>query len=101
MGRMVYSRRAPLGAFSLTPFSTRFGTMTDDQRELEGLRALDPQVIGGVYDRYFPVVYRYVSYRVGDPVQAEDITSDVFLRLLEACRADRGPASNLRAWLLS
>jgi RNA polymerase sigma-70 factor (ECF subfamily) len=75
--------------------------MTEDQRELEGLQALDPQVVSSVYDRYFPAVYRYVTYRVGDPVQAEDITSDVFVRLLEACRAKRGPASNLKAWLMS
>jgi RNA polymerase sigma-70 factor (ECF subfamily) len=74
---------------------------TDEQRELDGLRALDPQVIGAVYDRYFPVVYRYVSYRVGDAIQAEDIASDVFLRLLEAARANRAPRTNLKAWLLS
>lgn len=74
---------------------------TDDQHELDGLRALDPQVISAVYDRYFPVVYRYVRYRLGDQVQAEDIASDVFMRLLESCRADRAPISNVKAWLLS
>jgi RNA polymerase sigma-70 factor (ECF subfamily) len=76
-------------------------TSADDPRELDGLRALDPQVVGAVYDRYQPVVYRYVAYRVGDPIQAEDIASDVFTRLLEAVSADRAPGTNLRAWLLS
>jgi RNA polymerase sigma-70 factor (ECF subfamily) len=74
---------------------------TDEQRELDGLRALDPQVVGAVYDRYHPVIYRYVSYRVGDPLQAEDIASDVFMRLLEAISSRRAPNSNLRAWLLA
>jgi RNA polymerase sigma-70 factor (ECF subfamily) len=74
---------------------------TDEQRELDGLRALDPQVVGAVYDRYHPAVYRYVSFRVGDPLRAEDIASDVFMRLLEAISSGRAPRSNLKAWLLS
>lgn len=76
-------------------------TVPPDQRELEGLRDLDPQAISAVYDRYFTDVYRYVRYRVGDENLAEDITSDVFLRLLEASRQGRGPQTNLKAWLLS
>jgi RNA polymerase sigma-70 factor, ECF subfamily len=76
-------------------------TITDNQSELDGLRALDPQVLSEVYDRYFQAVYRYVCYRVGDQSQAEDITSDVFVRLLESCRTNRAPISNLKAWLFA
>ena len=66
---------------------------------LEGLRSLDSQAVGAVYDRYFPGIFNYVLYRVGDRQTAEDIASDVFLRLLEAVRSNRGPRTNLRAWL--
>ena len=38
----------------------------NEQSELEGLKNLDSQVIGAVYDRFFPDVYRYVYYRLGD-----------------------------------
>ena len=98
---MIYSGRVSLTAFPLRTTATRRMTTADDRQELDGLRALDPQAISAAYDRYFPLVYRYVCYRVGDPSQAEDLCSDVFLRLLEACRTDRGPSSNLKAWLLS
>jgi RNA polymerase sigma-70 factor, ECF subfamily len=75
-------------------------TVTPEQRELDGLRDLNPQVIAAVYDRYSLDVYRYVRYRIGDEQTAEDITSDVFVRLLEACQRGRSPQTNLKAWLL-
>jgi RNA polymerase sigma-70 factor (ECF subfamily) len=70
------------------------------QSELEGLKKLDSQVIGAVYDRCFPDVYRYVFYRLGDEQVAEDISSDVFVRLLEAVKKGRGPKTNIKGWLL-
>ena len=36
----------------------------NEQRALEGLRKLDSQSIGAIYDHYFPEVYRYVRYRL-------------------------------------
>jgi RNA polymerase sigma-70 factor (ECF subfamily) len=71
------------------------------QNELESLKQLDPQAIGAVYDRYFPEVYRFVRYRLNDENTAEDIASDVFVRLLEAVKTGRGPQTNLKAWLLA
>jgi RNA polymerase sigma-70 factor, ECF subfamily len=67
---------------------------------LNGLRDLDQRVIGAIYDQYFPEVYRYVLYRVGDPALAEDISSDVFVRLLEAVQGKRPPQTNLKGWLI-
>jgi RNA polymerase sigma-70 factor (ECF subfamily) len=77
--------------------------MTDfnEQTALEGLRKLDSQSIGAVYDRYFPEVYRYVRYRIEDETVAEDIASDVFVRLMDASRKKQGPQSNLRGWLIA
>ncbi|GAB4501027.1 MAG: hypothetical protein Fur0035_05680 [Anaerolineales bacterium] len=73
-------------------------TQTD---ELDGLRRLDARIVGAIYDRYFPEVFRFVRYRLNDETLAEDIASDTFVRLLEATQRGRGPDSNLRAWLLS
>lgn len=73
---------------------------TDDRHTLDGLRDLDQQVIGAVYDQYFSEVYRYVLYRLGDPILAEDIASDVFVRLLEAAQGKRAPQTNIKGWLI-
>jgi RNA polymerase sigma-70 factor (ECF subfamily) len=72
-----------------------------DDQALDGLRTGDSQIIGAIYDRYFPEVFRYVRYRLNDPHAAEDIASEVFVRFLEAVQNHRGPQSNLRSWLLS
>lgn len=74
--------------------------MTDTQRELDGLQKLDAQVIGAIYDQYFSEIYRYVLYRIGDSILAEDITSDVFVRLLEAAQSGQPPKTSLKGWLI-
>jgi len=76
-------------------------TNFDEHRALEGLRNLDSQSIGAIYDQYFPEVYRYVRYRIGDEAIAEDIASDVFVRMLEASQRKQGPQTNLRGWLIA
>lgn len=68
--------------------------------ELDSLRALDPQAVSAVHARYFPELFRYARYRLGDPTTAEDIASEALVRLLEAVAAGRGPTSSLRGWLL-
>jgi len=76
-------------------------SLPDTRRELDGLQKLDSQVIAAIYDRYFPEIYRYVYYRLGSESLAEDIASDVFVRLLEAVKKKRGPQNNIKGWLFS
>ena len=76
-------------------------SVSDDKRVLDGLQNLNQQVISAIYDQYFPEIYRYVLYRMSDPQLAEDIASDVFIRLLEAAQSGRAPKKNLKGWLLS
>ena len=86
----IYKRGA---AFSMPNY--------DDRQALNGLRDLDPQVIGTVYDQLYPEVYRYILYRLGDQSLAEDLASDVFVCLLEAVQDKHGPQNNLKGWLIS
>jgi RNA polymerase sigma-70 factor (ECF subfamily) len=72
----------------------------DTEQELNRLRELDAKTIGAVYDQYFSEVYRYVLYRIGDQDFAEDIASDVFVRLLEAVQGGHPPQTNLKGWLI-
>jgi RNA polymerase sigma-70 factor (ECF subfamily) len=94
-----------VNTIAIFPYNSR-GAVTpmlnnDDQRALDGVTRLDSKVIGAIYDKYFPEVYRYVRYRLNDQYAAEDIASEVFVRLLQAVQNKRGPQSNLKAWLLA
>lgn len=67
---------------------------------LERANRMEPQALGQIHDRFYPVVYRYVRYRLDDEQVVEDISSDVFLRLLDHLHRQKGTIHDLRAWLL-
>ena len=61
----------------------------------------DPGAFAEVYDHYFARIYNYARYRVIDPVAADDLTSEVFERVLtklHTYRPARGPFS---VWLFA
>ena len=66
---------------------------------LERARAYDAAALGELYDRYAPRVYGYIHRRVGDAFLAEDLTGDVFVRVLQAIRSERLWRTSFRAWL--
>ena len=68
---------------------------------MDGLRKLDSQSVGAIYDQYFSEVYRYVHYRINDDAVAEDIASEVFVRLLESIQKKQGPQTSLKGWLIA
>jgi RNA polymerase sigma-70 factor, ECF subfamily len=53
---------------------------------------------GLLYDRHVAAIYRYVYYRVRDDAEAEDLTSDVFMRALKAMPRYE-PRQAFLAWL--
>ena len=71
-----------------------------ESRLLAGLQSLDPQWVGAIYDQYFSEIYRYIRFRIDNEVEAEDLASEVFMRLLEAVKKRHGPQSSLKGWLI-
>jgi len=58
----------------------------------------DVWAFGVLYDRYVDAVYRYVFYRVRNEAEAEDVTSEVFMRALRAIPKYE-PRQAFLAWL--
>ena len=57
----------------------------DDERSLvDRARSGDPDALGALYDAYAPRLYRYCLTRVGNETEAEDLTEDVFVKVLGA-----------------
>lgn len=75
--------------------------MQDELLLLSRARALDQVALAQIHDTYHVPVFRYVSYRVNDYQLAEDLTSEVFTRLLSALRDRNAPQNSLRGWLFS
>lgn len=70
-----------------------------DAALLERVLAGDRAALAAVHDRYHAAIFRFVSLRVADPELAADLTSEVFVRLLDAIRGPRPPESTLQGWL--
>lgn len=68
-------------------------------RELIGRALTEPEAFGALYDRYAQPIFGYCVRRTGDRQQAEDATSETFLRALEALPGYRG--GSVRAWLFT
>ena len=66
---------------------------------LHRARALDQEALATIHDQYYEPIYRYIAYRVNDSQTAEDLTSEVFMRLLSALRDKHAPQNSLRGWL--
>ena len=73
--------------------------MHDESLLLERAKEYDPEALGEIHDAYFEKIYRYIYRYLGEAHLAEDLTADVFLKLLEAIKVSRGPRTNLSAWL--
>ena len=72
---------------------------TPDSELLDRAREYDSQALAEIYDRYAELIYRYLYRYLGDPAQAEDLTSEVFLKLLQVLNTPRAPRDRLQGWL--
>ena len=57
---------------------------------------LDREALSELCVYFYPRIYRYVYYRVGTRQDAEDITSEVFVRMVKSLRTQKG---SFQAWL--
>jgi RNA polymerase sigma-70 factor (ECF subfamily) len=80
-------------------FAVRMLTVQDESTLLARARQLDTDALGLIHETYYASIFRYVSFRVGDRETAEDLTSEVFTRLLTALRDRNAPQNTLRGWL--
>ncbi len=61
----------------------------------------DAEAFGLLYDRYVDTIYRFVYYRLGDRTQAEDLTSETFLRALRRISTVHEQGRDIGAWLMT
>jgi RNA polymerase sigma-70 factor (ECF subfamily) len=61
----------------------------------------DAEAFGLLYDHYVTLVFRYVLHRVGDRAQAEDLTSETFVRALRRIDSLSFQGRDVGAWLVT
>lgn len=66
---------------------------------LKGARRLDRVVLSRVFDVFYPKLYAYIVFRIGEPELSSQITGQVFIELLDALSRRSEPDNNLAGWL--
>jgi RNA polymerase sigma-70 factor (ECF subfamily) len=59
----------------------------------------DRTAIGTLYESYVAIIYRYVAYRVSSGVDAEDLTAEIFVKMIEGLPKYRYTGAPFEAWL--
>ena len=74
--------------------------MSDDEPCLiQQARQGDAAACAALYDRHYDAVYRYCYYHVGDVALAQDLASEVFVRMIENLATFDERGRPLLAWL--
>lgn len=71
----------------------------DEARLIQRAKKGDSTAFAEIYDRHQPAIYRYIFYQVDDAATAEDLTSEVFVRLVEKIDRFTYRGRPLLAWL--
>ena len=59
----------------------------------------DEEAFTQLYEEYFDKIYRYVALKIGDRMEAEDITQQVFLNAIKAITSFRWRGVPFSSWL--
>jgi RNA polymerase sigma-70 factor (ECF subfamily) len=74
-------------------------TDTAEQQVIARAQRGDADAVATLYRRHVDAIARYIAYRVSDDSAVEDITAEVFLRMVERLPHYRPTGAPFEAWL--
>lgn len=66
---------------------------------LNAARKMNTEALVKIFDLYSSALYQYALRLCGDPVLADHIVGDVFVKLIDQLSEGNGPRANLRSYL--
>ena len=73
--------------------------MQDDESLVQRAKQGDQKAFTQLYEEHFDRIYRYVALRIGDKMEAEDVTQQVFLNALQSISSFKWKGIPSAAWL--
>lgn len=92
----MMGRRLPFSSQAESPKA--LAEYTEDELLAEAVD-FGEAALSELYDRYELKIYSYIYRRTNEQVLAEDLTAQVFLKMLEAIRNERAWHSSFSGWL--
>jgi len=94
---LVASFRNEVSGLEFPP--SQFVSPELERETVDRARSGDQQALADLYDWYMPRVYRYAVAHLGNSVEAEDLTEEVFLKVLGAIGDFRWREVPFSSWL--
>jgi RNA polymerase sigma-70 factor (ECF subfamily) len=71
----------------------------DEQNLVRRAQQHDEEAFAELYDKYFDKIYRYISLKIGNRFEAEDMTQQVFINALSSISSFRWRGLPFSSWL--
>jgi len=71
----------------------------DEESLVRQAQQQDQEAFAQLYEEYFSKIYRYVVLKVGNEMEAEDVTQQVFLNTLQSISSFKWKGRPFSAWL--
>ncbi len=74
--------------------------MNNDQQLLARAKQLDPAALRALHQWFYEPVARYIQFKVGDRQTIEDLSGEVFVRVLEGLRRGKAWEDSPQGWIM-
>jgi len=74
--------------------------MLNDKQLLAKAKQLDPIALEMLHQRFYEPVARYIQFKVSDIQTAEDLSSEVFVRVLDGLKQGRSWKTSAKGWIM-
>jgi len=71
----------------------------DEESLVQRAQKHDQEAFAQLYEEHFDRIYRYITLKIGDAVEAEDLTQQVFLNSLRSISSFKWRGKPFSAWL--
>ena len=73
--------------------------MQDEEVLVQRAQQKDNQAFAQLYEAYFEKIYRYISFRVRNEMEAEDMTQQVFMKVLNSISTYKSKGVPFSSWI--
>lgn len=74
--------------------------ISNDEQLLARARQLDPAALRMLHQRFYEPVARYIHFKVGDLQTVEDLSGEVFVRVLEGLKRGQSWQDSPQGWIM-
>ena len=74
--------------------------MSNDEQLLVKAKKMDPAALRALHQRFYEPVARYIQFKINDPHTVEDLSGEVFVRVLEGLKRGYGWRESPQGWIM-